>query len=88
MHSLICSVVNFENLFPPCILSCILYSYLLEFVKENDDLAQNIANEGFQFIKNNLRMKDVKCYWKELLMKYSQLLKYPVEDRSDMIVIS
>ncbi|XP_034233696.1 O-glucosyltransferase rumi homolog isoform X3 [Thrips palmi] len=49
---------------------------LLNFVKENDDVAKRIADQGFEFIWNNLKMKDVTCYWRRLLKQYSKNLKY------------
>ncbi|XP_060692534.1 protein O-glucosyltransferase 1 isoform X3 [Hemiscyllium ocellatum] len=49
---------------------------LLQFVQENDDIAREIAERGHQFILEHLKMEDVSCYWKQLLMKYSKLLLY------------
>ncbi|XP_061402128.1 O-glucosyltransferase rumi-like [Musca vetustissima] len=56
---------------------------ILQFFKRNDKLAKEIADEGYDFIWNHLRMNDVECYWKELLSNYAKLLKYEVVgDRS------
>ncbi|KAI4831503.1 hypothetical protein KUCAC02_001042 [Chaenocephalus aceratus] len=49
---------------------------LLQFVKENDDIAQEIASRGKEFILEHLRMKDVSCYWERLLTDFSSLLTY------------
>lgn len=49
---------------------------LLQFVKDNDDVAQEIAMRGKQFILEHLRMQDVSCYWEKLLTEYSHLLTY------------
>ncbi|XP_028288558.1 protein O-glucosyltransferase 1 [Parambassis ranga] len=49
---------------------------LLQFVKENDAIAQKIATRGKEFILEHLRMTDVSCYWERLLTKFSQLLTY------------
>ncbi|XP_005744285.1 protein O-glucosyltransferase 1 isoform X1 [Pundamilia nyererei] len=49
---------------------------LLQFVKENDAIAQEIATRGKEFILNHLRMEDVSCYWERLLTMFSQLLTY------------
>ncbi|PSN39670.1 O-glucosyltransferase rumi [Blattella germanica] len=55
---------------------------LLEFVKEHDDIAQEIADRGHELIRSLLRLKDVKCYWRKLLKKYASLLEYkPVLDK-------
>uniref|UniRef100_A0A671UGT0 Protein O-glucosyltransferase 1 n=1 Tax=Sparus aurata TaxID=8175 RepID=A0A671UGT0_SPAAU len=49
---------------------------LLQFVKENDAIAQEIATRGNEFILNHLRMQDVSCYWERLLTEFSRLLTY------------
>ncbi|XP_071321051.1 protein O-glucosyltransferase 1 [Trachinotus anak] len=49
---------------------------LLQFVKENDAIAQEIATRGKEFILDHLRMQDVSCYWERLLSEFSQLLTY------------
>lgn len=51
---------------------------LVQFFKDNDALGKEIAERGFQHIWDNLTDKDVKCYWRRLLKKYSKLLKYKV----------
>lgn len=37
-----------------------------------------IANNGFNMIWNNLKMKDVSCYWRKLLRRYAKLLDYEI----------
>ncbi|XP_068612510.1 protein O-glucosyltransferase 1 [Brachionichthys hirsutus] len=49
---------------------------LLQFAKENDAVAQEIATRGKEFILNHLRMEDISCYWERLLTEYSRLLAY------------
>ncbi|XP_067856303.1 protein O-glucosyltransferase 1 [Heptranchias perlo] len=49
---------------------------LLQFLKENDSIAQEIAERGRQFILDHLQMEDVSCYWRLLLVEYSKLLLY------------
>uniref|UniRef100_A0A1B6DS49 Glycosyl transferase CAP10 domain-containing protein n=2 Tax=Clastoptera arizonana TaxID=38151 RepID=A0A1B6DS49_9HEMI len=49
---------------------------LLEFIKEHDDLAKEIAERGREFIWDHLRMKDITCYWRALLRRYSKLLDF------------
>nr|XP_014347455.1 PREDICTED: protein O-glucosyltransferase 1 isoform X3 [Latimeria chalumnae] len=56
---------------------------LLEFVKENDEVAREIAKRGQQFIADNLQMEDVSCYWETLLTSYSKLLVYKPHRRND-----
>lgn len=51
---------------------------MLLFFKEHDDLAKEIAERGFNHIWNNLRMKDVSCYWRKLLKSYAKLIKFDV----------
>uniref|UniRef100_A0A8C6J9J4 Uncharacterized protein n=2 Tax=Melopsittacus undulatus TaxID=13146 RepID=A0A8C6J9J4_MELUD len=52
---------------------------LLQFVKENDAIAQEISDRGRQFITEHLQMEDVSCYWEHLLSEYSQALTYKVK---------
>ncbi|KAF4020780.1 hypothetical protein G4228_012479 [Cervus hanglu yarkandensis] len=54
---------------------------LLQFVKANDDVAQEIAERGSQFILNHLKMDDITCYWENLLTEYSKFLSYNVTKR-------
>ncbi|KAJ8734837.1 hypothetical protein PYW08_014087 [Mythimna loreyi] len=61
---------------------------LINFFKENDELANEIANRGFQHIWDHLTDKDVKCYWRKLLKKYSKLVKYDVKKDVDLKLIS
>ncbi|XP_061642131.1 protein O-glucosyltransferase 1 isoform X2 [Phyllopteryx taeniolatus] len=49
---------------------------LLQFVKDNDAIAQEIAIRGMEFISEHLQMQDVSCYWERLLTEFSQLLTY------------
>ncbi|KAJ8003725.1 hypothetical protein DPEC_G00151340 [Dallia pectoralis] len=49
---------------------------LLQFVKENDAAAQEIAVRGQKFILDHLRMEDVSCYWERLLTEFGRLLTY------------
>ncbi|XP_018571256.1 O-glucosyltransferase rumi homolog [Anoplophora glabripennis] len=54
---------------------------LIEFTVHHDDIAREIAENGYNLIWNNLRMKDVSCYWSKLLKRYAKLLTYePVLD--------
>lgn len=61
---------------------------LLQFVKANDDVAQEIAERGSQFIMDHLQMEDITCYWENLLTEYSKFLSYNVTRRKgyDQIV--
>ncbi|CAG0924475.1 unnamed protein product [Notodromas monacha] len=49
---------------------------VLEFLKRNDDLAKEIASNGYDFIAKHLKFSDVSCYWKELLTRYGKLLTF------------
>ena len=60
---------------------------LIRFAKENDEVAHEIAERGRQFILDNLRMKDVSCFWRKLLVSYAKLLTYKVEKRSGMMEV-
>ncbi|KAI2668479.1 Protein O-glucosyltransferase 1 [Labeo rohita] len=56
---------------------------LLQFVKENDGVAEEIAIRGQKFILDHLRMEDVSCYWERLLTDFSKLLKYKPQRKSN-----
>ncbi|KYN02298.1 PREDICTED: O-glucosyltransferase rumi homolog [Cyphomyrmex costatus] len=60
---------------------------LIEFARNNDDLAKKIAYRGRDFIWNNLRMSDVINFWKQLLKSYSKLLQYKPVLKEDLINI-
>jgi EGF-domain serine glucosyl/xylosyltransferase len=49
---------------------------MIEFAKENDNVAKKIATRGHKFITKHLRMEDISCYWQALLTDYAKLLKY------------
>lgn len=60
---------------------------LIEFFKSNQELAQEIANRGYEMIWNNLRMEDVECYWRRLLRQYGKLVKFDVKRDENLIEI-
>ncbi|XP_017035093.1 O-glucosyltransferase rumi [Drosophila kikkawai] len=63
------------------------YEEILLFFKRNDALAQEIAQRGYDFIWQHLRMKDIKCYWRKLLKSYVKLLNYEVQPEDHLIHI-
>lgn len=58
------------------------------FLIQEDEIAQEIANRGFDFIFNNLKMQDVKDYWKELLVQYTKLLKFKPKLDKDLVDVT
>ena len=53
----------------------------IEYFNSNQDQAKQISQNGYDFIKNHLRMDDIYLYWKELLLQYSKLVDYiPTRD--------
>ncbi|XP_077370474.1 protein O-glucosyltransferase 1 [Festucalex cinctus] len=56
---------------------------LLQFVKDNDSMAQEIAIRGMEFILEHLQMQDVSCYWERLLTEFSRLLTYQPKRRNN-----
>lgn len=55
----------------------------MDFIVHEDELVKDIAEKGFEFIKENLKMEKVLCYWKNLLSQYAKLLKFkPKLDKS------
>lgn len=61
---------------------------LIEFFNNHDNIAQEIADRGREFILQHLRLSDVKCYWKMLLREYSNLITYKLENDPSLIQIS
>ncbi|KAJ0181248.1 hypothetical protein K1T71_003333 [Dendrolimus kikuchii] len=59
----------------------------IKYFQQNDSLAKEIAETGYQHIWDNLRDKDVKCYWRKLLYKYSKLVKYEMVKDKDLILV-
>lgn len=56
---------------------------MIMFAKENNAVAKEIAERGRKFVAEHLKMSDVFCYWRKLLLRYSLLLKYrPTRDAS------
>ncbi|KZC09459.1 PREDICTED: O-glucosyltransferase rumi homolog [Dufourea novaeangliae] len=54
----------------------IVLEEIMQFAKENDELSKKIADQGKDFIWNNLRMSDIVHFWKKLIRRYSKLLTY------------
>ncbi|XP_065216501.1 O-glucosyltransferase rumi homolog [Planococcus citri] len=49
---------------------------ILEFFVKHDDLAEKIANNGYQFVRDHLKMSNVTWYWRTLLENYIKLQSY------------
>ncbi len=49
---------------------------VIEFLKNNEDIAKAIAENGQAFIRDHLRMEDVENYWTVLLKKYATKLNF------------
>ncbi|CAL1278038.1 unnamed protein product [Larinioides sclopetarius] len=60
---------------------------LLSFSVERNDYAKAIAQRGFDFIWNHLKMDDILCYWENLLLNYAKLLKYKPERNNNFKLI-
>lgn len=43
------------------------------FFKKHDTLAREIAANGYNLIKDHLKLSNVKWYWKNLLEEYIKL---------------
>lgn len=59
----------------------------INFLKENDQLAREIAQRGYDFIKDNLTNEQVKLYWKNLLSKYTHSIKYNIKLEKGLIQV-
>jgi hypothetical protein len=60
----------------------------LEFARQNDDIAKEIAQAGMDFIRTNLQYKHIKQYWRKLLTEYAALQRYEVQPAADCHPIS
>lgn len=60
---------------------------LIEFAMDNDEIGREIAENGYNFIWNHLKLKDVFCYWRKLLEKYAKLMKFTPRVDEDLIEI-
>lgn len=54
---------------------------------DNDGASKKIADRGWDFIWNNLKISDVTQFWKKLLRKYSKLLTYKTILDRDLIEV-
>jgi len=62
-------------------------AHLLEFVREHQGVAKDIAEAGAKFVEEQLKMEDVLCYWDKLIKSYTKLLQYKVERDPALILI-
>ncbi|XP_070495391.1 O-glucosyltransferase rumi homolog [Chironomus tepperi] len=60
---------------------------LIKFFVDHQDIAQEIAERGYDMIWNNLMMEDVECYWRRLLRYYGRLIKFEVKRKEEFIEI-
>ncbi|CAG0898900.1 unnamed protein product [Cyprideis torosa] len=61
---------------------------MLNYVRNHDEEARAIAEQGRRFILEHLRMEDVQEYWRRLLVAYAPLLKYSVARNETYKLIS
>lgn len=60
---------------------------IIEFAVAHDGIAKEIAENGYKFVWNYLRLREVTCYWRRLLKRYAKLLKYKPERDLDLMEI-
>lgn len=60
---------------------------ILYFFKRHDDIARKIAENGFNLIKEHLKLSKVTWYWKVLLKKYTRLLKFKPSLNSSLMKV-
>jgi protein glucosyltransferase len=61
---------------------------LLEFVKSHDQLAQDIAQRGYELVWNHVTLQTVECYWLELLTEYASLLQWTVRRDISLVALT
>ena len=52
-----------------------------------DTWAPAMAERGREFVEEHLKMRDVRCYWKNLLMKYAEKMDFKPVHRDDVMEI-
>ncbi|CAG9825570.1 unnamed protein product [Phaedon cochleariae] len=60
---------------------------LVEFAMNHDDMAREIAENGYKAIWNSLKLSHVSCYWERLLSRYAELLSFRPELDNNLIEI-
>uniref|UniRef100_A0A023F7V1 Putative o-glucosyltransferase rumi n=1 Tax=Triatoma infestans TaxID=30076 RepID=A0A023F7V1_TRIIF len=63
------------------------YRKLLNFLNEEDNIAKSIALRGFDFVYKYLKMEDIFCYWRRLLIQYSKLLTFEPKYSAELILL-
>ena len=61
---------------------------LIEFLIDHEDISEKIADQGFNFVKKWLNMKDVENYWLTLIDEYVKKLDFvPEVDKSSKKIV-
>lgn len=60
---------------------------ILKFLRKYPEIAEQIAENGFNFVSKYLSEESVQCYWTELLKRYQTLIKYKIKREKDFILI-
>ncbi|XP_073986092.1 O-glucosyltransferase rumi homolog [Rhodnius prolixus] len=63
------------------------YKKLLSFLNQEDSIAKSIALRGYRFVYNYLKMEDIFCYWRRLLLQYSKLLTFKPKFNKELILV-
>ena len=59
----------------------------LKFLKKYPQIAERIAQNGYDFVSNYLTEESALCYWIELLNRYQLMITYKVKAEKDYILI-
>eukprot|EP00095_Tigriopus_kingsejongensis_P001991 maker-scaffold1340_size46339-snap-gene-0.9 protein:Tk01991 transcript:maker-scaffold1340_size46339-snap-gene-0.9-mRNA-1 annotation:"o-glucosyltransferase rumi homolog" len=60
---------------------------LLEFAQHHPEIAQTIASNGQEFVRRNLKMDEIECYWHQLLNNYGDLLDFQPQRNPDLVAV-
>lgn len=60
---------------------------VLKFLKKYPQIAEQIADNGFNFISKYLTEESVLCYWIKLLTKYQTMINYKIKPEKNYILI-
>lgn len=60
---------------------------IVRFLGNYPQIAERIAENGFDFVSKHLTEDSALCYWIELLTRYQSLITYKVKPEKDYILV-
>lgn len=60
---------------------------VLKFLNKYPQIAEQIAENGYNFVSKYLTEESALCYWIELLERYQTMINYDLKPEKDYILI-